>query len=81
MWRWAVFFLFLLKKQQHLEYKEHCKSVWKAYSFRLLPASAYCPAGGGQFPPGTHPQGHPHPPPTVHTLEAVGSVCQESQRK
>lgn len=34
---------------------------------------------GVELPPGTHPQGRP--PSTVHILEAVGSVCQESQRR
>lgn len=59
MWRWVVFFLFLLKKQQHLEHKKITSQPAAAHSF--LPASVDC----------THPQGRP--PPTVRILEAVGS--------
>lgn len=63
MWRWAVFFLFLLKKQQHLEHKEHWKSVQEACSFPgLLPASAYCGGGGGWI----FPQHPPTGPPSIY---------------
>ena len=47
--------------------QEDHKSASAAHGF--LPASVDC----------THPQGRP--PSTVRTLEAVGSVCRESQRK
>lgn len=67
MWRWVVFFLFLLKKQQHLEHKKITSEPAAAHGF--LPASVDC----------THPKGRP--PSTLRTLEAVGSVCRESQRK
>lgn len=55
--------------------QEHCKSVGEACSFRQTSA-CICSLQGVEFLPGTHPQGHP--PSTVHKLEAVGSVFQES---
>ena len=67
MWRWVVFFLFLLKKQQHLEHKKITSEPAAAHGF--LPTSVDC----------THPKGRP--PSTLRTLEAVGSVCRESHRK
>ena len=60
MWRWVVFFLFLLKKQQHLEHKKITSEPAAAHGF--LPASVDC----------THPKGRP--PSTLRTLEAVGCL-------
>lgn len=79
MWRWAVFFLFLLKKQQHLEHKNsasQCGGPAASNSFCLLLLTV---GVGDGFPPWHPPTGPPAS--AVHTLEAVGSVCEESQRE